>query len=103
MNIDQTANGSTITIQCQSYLQLSLPENPTTGFRWQDDSGIESKRLRVESVSFLPSVGIGAGGIRQWIFLAKESGKSNITLRYKRPWENDSPEDKTFQLIVEIT
>lgn len=102
ISVDQADNGKMITIQCQSRIQLSLRENPTTGFRWQEEAGMGSMGVRLKSGSFLSGDGIGTGGIRQWIFLAGESGKSNIAFRYKRPWEKDSPADETFQLTVEV-
>lgn len=45
---------------------------------------------------------IGAGGNEVWIFEAAGSGKTEIILKYVRPWEKNVPPAKTVTFKVNI-
>ena len=42
----------------------------------------------------------GYGGCEIWTFKAEQSGETDISLLYARPWEDDKPAAKTFKLHV---
>jgi inhibitor of cysteine peptidase len=97
---DENANGSERILAVGDELALVLPENPTTGFRWELVSdGVPACRLEGDeyrSPSGLP----GAGGTHQWRFRATQAGIGTIELRYRRPWLKDAA--KTFRLAVRV-
>lgn len=84
---------------------LTLESNRTTGYQWQlakspDETVVKLIGNRYE----LPdSRLIGAGGREVWAFKAVGKGKTEVDLRYVRPWEKDIPSAKeaVFSVVVE--
>ncbi len=82
-------------------LVVTLPENPTTGYRWlcQKDPEI----LSVYSVFFPPypsATIVGAGGRRQFTFLPVKDGVETVTLFYRRTWDLGPAETKKLTVTV---
>ena len=102
----QTYNdsGQEINIPVNQEFVIALGANPTTGYDWQA-SYDESMLKLVESV-YEPGEGVqqgmvGAGGIKHFRFKALEKGVTEVTLTYKRAWEEESAEQKVFQVDIE--
>lgn len=92
-------NGKTITISEGSTIKISLDENPTTGYSWNDTvtSGltiVDSKY--VSSGSDL----MGAGGVHEWTLKATGKGQQQFSAVYKRPWEPIAGNETTFTLNI---
>ena len=45
---------------------------------------------------------VGAGGVEFFRFKALKSGQTEITMVYRRPWEEPSPQDVTKVFVVKI-
>jgi inhibitor of cysteine peptidase len=45
---------------------------------------------------------VGAGGVRLWEIKTVAKGSQQVTGVYKRPWENETAEEETFTLNVEV-
>lgn len=81
--------------------KISLEANPTTGYKWYADYDYYLLSLENESYEKGPSEAIGAGGMTVFTFIPTKSGKTTISMVYRRPWENIVANVKTFQ--VEVT
>lgn len=69
---------------------VRLPENPTTGYRWQiasDDSCLRLDDDRFEGAQS-PR---GAGGARVLVFEAVRAGSVSLQLLKSRSWESGKP------------
>jgi inhibitor of cysteine peptidase len=87
-------------------LSVRLPENPTTGFRWQQKEPQASARvLAAIGDSYEPSGHgrVGGGGVRIFRFAAHGSGAAALHFTLARPWEQSSAPRETFSLQVEVT
>jgi inhibitor of cysteine peptidase len=101
VRLDQTFDKRTIVLHLHQMLEVKLPENPTTGFRWDmKDSGTPVCVERGSSFD-APSGGLGKGGARRFLFEAVQSGTGEIVLVYRRTWEN-TPPARTFTLSVHV-
>lgn len=81
---------------------IQLPENPTTGYSWEMDTG-GLKEISSEFVADSGAEGlVGAGGIHKWEFSADKKGTYTIKGIYKRSWEETTPEDKTWTVTVSV-
>ncbi|UUQ63362.1 protease inhibitor I42 family protein [Pseudomonas fuscovaginae UPB0736] len=84
---------------------LSLPSNPTTGYRWaiQDSAGGVLKSLGPE-VYHNPenSDVIGAAGQSTWRFQAFASGTGRLRLTYQQPWEPEVPPAESFDCPIVV-
>lgn len=85
--LDENHDRRPVDLAVGETLELSLPENPTTGHRWHFDPAPPAV-LKVESDHFEPPHGaLGAGGRRRWTFRAQEPGEGTLKLVYRRSWE----------------
>ena len=70
---------------------VELPENPTTGFRWQ---GSPDSQLVPSADQFVPSrdAAPGGGGIRTLRFGVVAAGDGRLKLQLRREWETAMPQ-----------
>jgi inhibitor of cysteine peptidase len=80
------ATAETIIAEVGDSFILSLDSNPTTGYAWQAE--FDDELLELMGTNFvLSSDLIGAGGIESFEFRALKKGETEITMVYKRSWE----------------
>ncbi len=100
--IDDASNGQEREFALGQTFEICLPENPTTGYRWQLDSAA-APIVALESDRFEPPDGPpGQGGRHHWQFRATQVGAAAIELAYRRAWANDGPPAKTFTLRIRV-
>jgi inhibitor of cysteine peptidase len=98
LRIDQSYDGKEVSAKKLDQLELSLPENPTTGYRWNLKSTGEPVCKLDGSDSDAPAGGVGRGIIRHWRFTVVAPGMSTIDLENRREFETDKPPAKTFTI-----
>jgi inhibitor of cysteine peptidase len=93
-----------VTLGKGEVLEVRLAANLTTGFSWQlaknDTDRLKPQGKPVYERPKEPRP--GAGGMQVFRFTAEATGKSELRLIYKRPFEKDTPPAKTFKLTVEV-
>ena len=71
-------------------LTITLPSNPTTGFRWEvaDAAPGVLRSLGPEVYEAPEDVGlVGAGGQSNWRYQVYQAGTGHLLMHYRRPWE----------------
>jgi inhibitor of cysteine peptidase len=102
IRVDRSYNGREVTLAVGEVVEISLAENPTTGFRWDLEVKPEPACTLVNS-TFEPATGPpGKGGTHRWQFRAARSGTGEILLEYRRPWERNTPPGQTFKLSLRV-
>ena len=101
--LNHTDSGRSLELKDGDTVTIRLPENPTTGFRWQVDQ-IDAD-IHLMDASFEPSKEseIGSGGIREFRFLLHGSKGGVVTLKHWRDWEGEASIIKRFDFRVEPT
>ena len=101
--ISAANNGKQLAIQVGDELLVELPENPTTGYRWQVNSSGEAS-LTLDRDNFeLPSNALpGASGVRLITFRATVAGRSKLRLELRRPWEQGKSAIQEFAVPIEV-
>ena len=100
LQIDEHSNEETVTIKKFDELELSLAENPTTGYRWEVKSSGEPVCQLKNTFFDSPSERIGQGGRRRWLFQVVELGRATIELAYQRSFEREKRPVKTFKITI---
>ena len=99
-----TDSGQAISIGVNQQFVIALGSNPTTGYSWQESYGEAIVEL-VEKTYKLGEAAkqgvVGAGGVEYFRFKALKTGKAEITMVYKRPWEEEFLEQKVFTVNIE--
>src|SRR5262245_45602030 len=88
---DKSYDGRTLTFHVGDTLNLSLAENPTTGFRWDLKTKPEPQFEAVTDTFENSGGSPGAGGTHHWQWKATRTGAATIRLEYRRPWETNAP------------
>jgi len=99
-----TDSGQAIDIGVNQEFVIALGANPTTGYDWEvslDETILEL----VEKTYKLPEEAehevVGAGGVDYFRFKALKAGKTEITVVYKRSWEETGIDQKLFTVNIE--
>ena len=100
-----TDSGRPIDIGLNREFVIALGSNPTTGYSWQVSH--DASMLEMVKKTYKPGEeakrGIaGAGGVEYFRFKALRTGETEITLVYKQPWEEPTPQDVTIVFTVKI-
>ncbi len=102
MSFDESANGRTVEVKIGETIEVRLPENPTTGFRWQLTADGGPACAKIDDTFTAPSGPPGQGGTHVWKFKAVAAGEGDIELRHRRHWEAQGEPAKIFKLHVKI-
>ena len=100
-----TDSGQTIDIGVNQEFVIALGSNPTTGYGWQEN--YDESMLELVEKTYKPGKEakqgvVGAGGVEYFRFKTLKTGETEITLVYKRPWEEPTPQDVTKVFTVSI-
>ena len=104
IDLDEQNSGDTIQVLPGEIIRVKLRSNPSTGYSWELGP-LEDGLFEVESkfeADPHKEYEAGYGGCDIWTFQAEQSGETDISLTYERPWEDNRPADKTFKLHVVI-
>jgi inhibitor of cysteine peptidase len=85
-------------------LLLSLPSDPTSGYRWQllDAAPALLRSLGPEVYSAPEGNGslVGSGGESTWRFQVEKAGEARLALRYQQAWDADGAPARTFECAL---
>jgi inhibitor of cysteine peptidase len=102
--IDDSANGSTVSLRRGEGLVISLTGNPTTGFTWEmGDSADEILAQQGKPEYSAGSRALGAGGKYRFHFQAEREGTARVRLVYRRPFEASVPPAQIFEVTVVVS
>jgi inhibitor of cysteine peptidase len=83
---------------------ITLESNRTTGFTWELAEPLDNNILELLNAEYIKAVAriIGIPGREVWTFKAVRPGKTNISLEYVRPWEQNvvPAKKKIFSVTV---
>ena len=91
--------------QQRANLILTLPSNPTTGYRWaiQDSAGGVLHALGPEVYRNPEDAGIvGAAGVSTWRFQAFAPGTGRLRLTSQQPWAPEVLPVDSFDCAISV-
>jgi inhibitor of cysteine peptidase len=96
----EKADGTTVAASVGDVVQLSLAENPTTGYAWKLELSDGLKQQKTDYVPDDKSGELaGSGGVRTWWIEVTAAGDHTVKGVYERSWE-PNPEDQTYTLTI---
>ena len=102
LEISSSQNGQVVSIKVGETVELRLPENSSTGYRWTVDT-IDEARAIVEETGFRGRAAPGSGGDAYWRLRATGPGAAAIALKRWRPFEGDRSIVERFAITLQIT
>jgi inhibitor of cysteine peptidase len=100
IQINEESNGTRMDLPIGETLELCLPENRTTGYKWVLESSSDVCVLL--NNSFQPGHATGEPGKRCWQFRAERAGSGAIELTYRRTWSEEKAASRAFRLALEV-
>lgn len=102
---DENDNGQTVAMGVGDALQISLPENRSTGYVWSVVTNDEAVlRPAAEPAYAIEGEALpGAGGRVTFTFTAAAPGEVSLQLINARPAETAVEPAQTFALLVQVT
>jgi inhibitor of cysteine peptidase len=100
LTINKADKGKTLEASVDTTVELRLPENPTTGYRWKADDLDGSVLVQKEARFEVGSPAIGEGGTRIFRYQAVAPGSASLRLKLFREWEGDSSILERFEVVV---
>ncbi len=101
-----TDEGQTIDIGVNREFVIAIGANPTTGYDWEvslDETMLEMMGEKTYKPGEEAEEGVvGAGGVEYFRFKALKAGEAEITMVYKRSWEEPTTQDETKVFTVNI-
>ena len=98
-------SGQTINIDVNQEFVIALGANPTTGYDWEvslDETMLELVEMTYKVAEEAEHEIVGAGGVDYFRFKALKAGETEITMVYKRSWEEPTPQDVTKVFTINI-
>ena len=103
LTLTEQDSGKSTKVPVGTRVNIRLQENPTTGYRWSlRDFKSEFLALESDEYESATGSGIGGGGIRHFLFVAKAAGTTMITLKNMRAWESEEQAAKTFSVVITV-
>ena len=103
VQLTEADDGRSIDLRVGDTLAITLPGNPTTGFKWEPGAPAPAILRPRGGTEFKPiSSGMGSAGQVTLRFDAASAGQAELTLVYHRPFEKNVPPAKTFRLRVSV-
>ena len=95
-------NGESIECRQGDEINLRLPENPTTGYRWRI---VQVDGIVQEADSYRPDPNpqLGSGGIREFRFRVNAVGQGRLELKHWREWEGEKSVRERYGVDIKIT
>lgn len=109
-----TKGGEThITVNTPGEFLIKIESNLTTGYSWSlqkptDETLVKFKGLKEPDEEEEGEEGktepplMGAPSYEIFMFEALRQGKTEVLLKYHRPWEKDTPPEKTHKIVITI-
>ena len=95
-------DGTSVTVGAGETVVVRLPENASTGYRWQVSGGeMDNLELLPGSTSY-PDRGIGSGGDATFAVRALRAGTARLVLERRRSWTDPSAAVETFEVEISV-
>ncbi len=96
-------SGAQVVLRQGQTLAVSLPENASTGYRWEIVPGAGSI-LSAQGDSYVAADpgAIGGGGVRTFTFMAAASGNAVLQIILHQPWMTGVAPARTFEAAVAV-
>ncbi|KPX85201.1 putative Lipoprotein [Pseudomonas meliae] len=101
----EAENDCPLTLQSGQTLILTLPSNPTTGFRWLTQNPAQNilRSLGPEVYANAESKEmVGSGGQSVWRYKATDAGTERLVMTYQQPWAPEVAPEQTFECAITV-
>jgi inhibitor of cysteine peptidase len=99
--VEVAALGENVHVKVGDEVVVRLPENPSTGYRWELDTPRGSLELADDAYVRPRDEAVGSGGERHFTFRATGRGEARVRLRLARSWEPNAIQQGSVGVTIE--
>lgn len=100
--LGESDNNRTVDIHTGESIRISLPENATTGYRWEIERFDHDVIGLVAEEPKYTGHALGSGGHVEFVFLGRKPGAAELMLREWRSWEGEGSVIARYHLRVNV-
>jgi inhibitor of cysteine peptidase len=97
VRVGLSSDGSAVTVARGDTLEVSLPQNASTGYRWEL---APSEGFRIVDDRLEPPVSAYAGAAGHRVFVLRVEEPGIVQARLRRPWEPPERAAQTYSVRV---
>ena len=102
LTMTEADDGRIVSAHAGDEVVVRLPENPTTGYRWEVER-LDGNLVREgDSFTLHPDVKIGSGGLRELRFRATAAGTARLELKRWQRWAGERAVDARVAVTFTI-
>jgi inhibitor of cysteine peptidase len=98
--LDESHAGQEIAVGVGETIEVCLPENPTTGYRWHVAWDGDQLGEPLDDAFTAADGAPGAGGTHCWRFRVAHPGAARLSFQARRPWETAGGRAVVYHLRV---
>ena len=103
----EAMNGERVTLRQGDELTVELPENPSTGYRWEADDDASTSILEATGSTFTRADAaggaVGVGGTRRFTFRATGIGSCSLRYTLIPPGRDRADGEQHYSIDVDVT
>lgn len=103
LTLGEQDNGRRVPARAGDVVEVRLPENATTGYRWALDSQDGAVIQAQDTAANYPSAAVGSGGEAIFRFRVVGAGSASLALKSWRHWEGDKSVVQRFAVTIDAT
>jgi inhibitor of cysteine peptidase len=100
--LTQKADGQRVALAISETAELRLPENATTGYRWQLADADASVVAVEEAPGAYPGGAVGSGGTAIFHVTGRAAGSAEVSFACRRAWEDADKAADRFSFSVDV-
>ena len=103
LRISSEHDGAHLQAKIGDNIELRLPENPTTGYRWSIESPVDDLRVKADGYEGAQRPGIGAGNLRSLTLELRRAGPLVLHLLRYQAWQPKDLADAEFRCVIDVS
>lgn len=103
VTLTENDSGRCVSLRVNDTLRILLPENPTTGYRWELDLPTDGALMLESAARQDPSTVPGATIAHAFSLRAARPGNAEIAAKLWRDWEGEGSVVSRFHASVRVT
>ena len=104
---DEAMNGERVTLRQGDELTVELPENPSTGYRWEAEDDASTSILEATGSTFTRADAaggaVGVGGTRRFTFRTTAIGSCSLRYTLVPPGRDRADGEQHYSIDVDVT
>ena len=99
--LTEADDGKAVAVRAGDEIVVRLPENPTTGYRWQVERADDALQADADSFELAPHPQVGSGGIRSFRFRVSAGLRQRLAIDHRQAWDESSVIDR-FRVDLDV-